>query len=251
MIQKNKLVIRLISFSLFLLWISSQSMTGSLSAGAFGHLNIPQTPKSFKDSFSTGIGLGGELKYDLSNRTSLRLNVWCQSQDIKTDEETIIDVLIGGPIEGVTFNVRGGDISMSTISTSLIHYLLKPKHLPSLYFTIGGSFHFIKTKSLFLDGTFEGQTMPVISYYAPDETVVKLGIHEGFGLEKTIGNRFSVFTEIQYTYLFTGSLTKEYIWDYDYNPDLELSYLTCFAGIRFSFLQSDYRPVILIENRGM
>lgn len=79
-----------------------------------------------------------------------------------------------------------------------------------------------------------------ISYYAPDETVVKLGIHEGLGLEKTIGNQFSIFTEIQYTYLFMGSLTKEYIWDYNDDPDLKLSYLTLFAGIRFSLLKRDW-----------
>ncbi len=239
MIPKNKVMKALIPFSLILMFTSSQLVAQSLSVGLFGHFNFPQTPKSFKDSFTTGIGLGGELKYDLSNRTSLRFNWRCQSQDIKTDDDIIIDELVGGPIEGVTFNVRGGDISMSSISTNIIHYILQPKHLPSLYFTIGGSFHFIKTKDFCLDGTFEGQTMIVITYYAPEETVVKLGIHEGFGLEKTIQNRFAVFTEIQYTYIFTGSLTKEYIWDYNYDPDLKLSYLTLFAGIRFSFLQGD------------
>ena len=239
MIPKTKTMIRLILFSLFLLWISSQSIASSLSIGVFGHFNFPQTPKSFKDSFSTGIGLGGELKYDLSNRTSLRFILRCHSQDIKTDDDIIIKELVGGPIEGVTFNVKGGDISVSSISTSIIHYILKPKHLPSLYFTIGGSFHFIKTKDFHLEGTFGGQTMMAISYYAPEETVVKLGIHEGFGLEKTIHNRFSVFTEIQYTYIFTGSLTKEYIWDYNYDPDLKLSYLALFAGIRFSFFKRD------------
>ncbi|MCJ7813011.1 hypothetical protein MUP95_06820 [bacterium] len=237
MIPKNKVMEGLILFSLVLMFTSSQLVAQSLSVGLFGNFNFSQTPKSFKDSFTTGIGLGGEIKYNLLNRTSLRFNWRYQSQDIKTDEDIIIHELVGGPIEGATFNVRGGEMTMSSFSTSIIHYIIKPKQLPSLYFTIGGSFHFIKTKDLCLDGTFEGQTMTVITYYAPDETVVKLGIHEGFGLEKYIQNRFSVFTEIQYTYLFTGSLTKEYIWDYNYDPDLKISYLTLFAGIHFLFLK--------------
>jgi hypothetical protein len=237
MIPKIKARTSLIQIFIFILFASSHLIAQSFSVGLLGNFNFPYAPKSFKDSFTTGTGLGGEFKYCLSNRTSLRFNARYQSQNIKTDDSIIIDALVGNSGgEGVTYNVKGGDMAVSSLSTSIIHYIIKSRRFLNVYFTIGGSFHFIKTNDLFVDATFEGQTILAIAYYAPEESVVILGIQEGFGLEKQIKNRFSIFTEIEYNYFFTGSLTKEYIWDYNYDPDLRLSYITLLAGVRLSFL---------------
>lgn len=233
--HKNNALTNLIPFFLFFFFASSQLMGKSFSVGLLGGFGFPQTPKSFKNSYSTGLGLGGELKFDMSKRTAVRLTARCQNQDIKTSEDIIIHALVESPESmGAAFRVRGGELTLSSISTSIIYNIVRPKRFPKVYLTLGGSFHFIKTTDLNLDATFQGQTMAMISYYSADQAMAYLGIHEGLGLEKNIHKCISFFTEIQYEYLFTNSPTHEFIWDDDYDEDLKLSYLTLLAGIRLT-----------------
>ena len=235
--QKHRIGSVLLVLLLPIVLAYPQIGNGSFSVGLHSNLAMPQTPGEFKASYRSGPGFGAEFRYNFNEMGGIMIDCSYRNQNIKTSQDTILMELIGFlEWDGVRFKVEGGNLVTKSISTSLFRYFSKPDACVRFYLTAGCGFYLLDAKSLKAGATYNGEPFIGIQYWG-SEPLVKIGLSEGLGIEKKFKKLFTAYVETNYTYIFSESLTYEFIWSHEggSDPEARLSYLTFQGGVRLNF----------------
>lgn len=170
---------------------------GSLALGGFVGTGHPMSPEFFKDYWKTGgIGFGGEVIYNLTNKISLGARFHHLPFPLDGDE-----LLAEIPLpEGATLTLEGGDINANIFSANVLAYLTPPEASVGFYLTGGASLYQISSTEITMTAEYQGQTFSETQ--EGEEMDDKFGINGGVGIEINAGGMFNVFAEGRYNYRF-------------------------------------------------
>jgi len=194
----------------------AQRTPGSYSIGGFGGVGLPSGPKEFKDYFKSGIGYGGELKYNVNEKTSLSASFTMLKFGIKTDE---IEDAVGE--EGAKVTVEGGGLKANIIQANLLYYLAPPESSTQLYLIGGGGYYMEKAESPDkVTVEFEGETYDLSDMFESEDSESEndFGVQFGAGLDLPLGS-LNLFVEGKYHIVFT--------------EDESTKFITVMGGLRF------------------
>jgi outer membrane protein W len=194
----------------------AQRTPGSYSIGGFAGIGMLQKPTFIKDSWKNSIGFGGELKYNVSEMTSLAASFTYIPFKLNTDK---IKQEFGA--EAANVSISGGELKTSVISVNLLKYFTAPEASAGVYFTVGGGYYMFK----FGDLTVEGQKIPMTGM----GTESKFGINGGLGLEIKAGEKLALFAEGKYHYVFTKEEANATA-----DEKGKLQFITIMGGLRLS-----------------
>jgi opacity protein-like surface antigen len=169
-----------------------------------------QKPKFMKENWKTSLGFGGEIKYNLNEKTSLTLAFTYIPFKLDLKKLGIEDA-----------NIKGGEIKTSVISANLDFYLTPPEASAGFYIAAGGGYYMLKAADLIFEG------VPLIE--GDNEGENKFGVNGGLGFEIKVGESLTLFAEGKYHYVFT----KE---DKDLEADQKgkVQFITVMGGLRLS-----------------
>jgi hypothetical protein len=188
----------------------AQRTPGTYSIGAFGGVAMPQGPEEIKDAFKSGIGFGGEVKYNVNPKVSLAGSFSMVSFKYKDIKEG-----------GVTATLEGGGFKTNVIQANVLYYLMPAGSATELY-AIGGGGYYMQTMEVPDKIKVGGETYDY-SDFIGEETENKitendLGVQFGVGMDLPLGS-MNLFFEGKYHIVFT--------------EDESTKLITVMAGLRF------------------
>jgi opacity protein-like surface antigen len=171
--------------------VHAQRSAGSLTIGGFGGIGLPIGPESFAENFKMGLGFGGELKFNITEKTSIAGSFTMQKLMLD-DDKTLAD---NGASAGD--KIEGGDISTNIISVNLIQYFTPPDAFMGFYLTAGGGYYMMSASDITITQSTGGSL--TISTDAYDNN---FGINGGAGFEFGAGT-LCFLAEGKFHYIFT------------------------------------------------
>jgi hypothetical protein len=188
--------------------VFGQRTPGSFSIGGFGGLTMPQSPKEFKDNLKSGIGFGGEFKYNINEKTSFVAAFSVLPFKFNEDQiAKMLDQELGET--GIGVNVTGGGVNINAITANILLYLTQPEASTGFYATAGGGYYMHKFKNpTKVEFTYQGETIDITDNFnegsgSSSNNENKFGINGGLGLEIAIGSSAALFAEGKYHLIFT------------------------------------------------
>jgi hypothetical protein len=221
--------------------ISADRDPGTYSIGGFGGIALPQKPEGFKKYFNSGIGFGGEFKYNINPMTSLGLSYTYLA--FKANEDEFKNAFGMMKPFASTLTLEIDPTTVSIISANLIKYLTSPEASAGFYLTLGGGYYMSKSPDI--KYTFSDPIYGNYSDTIKGESDNDFGINGGVGLEFKVGEKINLFVVGLYHYVFTsddeeenGSLAKSMA-DADDSDDMsgKVQVISIMGGLRFSLGQ--------------
>ncbi len=114
----------------------------SFSIGGFAGTGLPIGPESFSENFGMGLGFGGELKLNITEKTSIAGSFTVQKVMLD-DEKTLSDY--GAAAND---NIEGGDVTTNIISVNLVQYFTPPDAFMGFYLTAGGGYYIMSADDI-------------------------------------------------------------------------------------------------------
>jgi len=194
--------------------VFGQRKAGTFSIGAYANYGLPMGPEEFKDYFDPGIGFGGEIGYNIGEKTTLAASFTAAPFKIKTDAFT--EEM--GDMEGYDVEVDGGNLRTNIISVGINQYFTAPDAALGFFVAVAGGYYMMSAEDATITVKYQGETVY-------DETMPggdadnKFGANAGVGLEFQVAPIASVFAGAKYHYVFT--------------EDDATSFVTIFGGVRF------------------
>ena len=222
--------------------ISADRDPGTYSIGGFGGIAMPQKPEGFKKYFNSGIGFGGEFKYNLNPTTSLGLSYTYLSFKANEDEFKSAFGMMKPFATQITLEISPTTVSI--ISANLTKYLTPPEASAGFFLTLGGGYYMAKTEDIkysYSDPIWGSGS----GTYPTGSEDNDFGINGGVGLEFKVGEKINLFVVGLYHYVFTSdeetnsnTLAKSMA---DANDQVDMSgktqVISIMGGLRFSLGQ--------------
>jgi len=206
----------------------AQRTPGSFGIGGFVGTGMPLSPDFFKDYWTSGgIGFGGELVYNFSEKIALGVRFHRLPFPLDEDSE-ILDMIKQMLVyQGVTVDkLEGMDINTNIITANLLAYLTPPDAAAGFYVTGGASYYQLSMSDIEISGQYMGQQFDE-TMEMDEEIDDKFGINAGAGVEFNAGGSLNIFAEGRYHYMFEkeeGPMEED---------SGSISFISIVAGIRF------------------
>ncbi|MBN2416257.1 outer membrane beta-barrel protein [bacterium] len=172
--------------------VNAQRAAGHFSIAGFAGAGLPMGPEAFKDNFGMGMGFGGGLKFNVTEKTSLAVSFIAQK--LMLDDDKILDDYGAGSDD----TIEGGDVNINVISANLVQYVTPPDAFLGFYLTAGGGYYMMSATDMKI--TQPGGGSLTVSTDAYDANNV--GVNGGVGVEIGLGTLgFSI--EGKFHYIFT------------------------------------------------
>jgi opacity protein-like surface antigen len=204
--------------------VSSTTLSGYVDLG------IPGGPKEFKDYYKTSFGFGAEFRVNCCERTDMAISYTRLPFAINTSQWTkefwpgMTDVTLSG-----------GKLNTNIFSLNVIYHFTPQTASPGFYVTAGPGIYGFSHGDLTYSGTYAG-TAERISYtlkgsdFGKSES--KFGLNGGFGLDYKFADKWTLFAEGKFHYVFTKSQKDA---DTGQTTGGKTTFITIGAGARFSF----------------
>jgi len=220
----RKLLAVLLLVAVPVVLISADRDPGTYSLGGFGGMVMPMGPKGFKDYFKSGIGFGGEFKYNVNPTTSLGLSYTYVGFKAKEDAfRTLFEGMLFKPAGTMTITID--PYTVSIISANFIKYFTQPEASTGFYLTLGGGYYMMKSPDVKVE-------MDGISDTEKGEKENRFGLNGGLGMEIKAGQKMNFFVEGKYHYVFTKDESNS-----NNSDSGKLNFITILAGLRFALGQ--------------
>src|SRR4030042_3999821 len=131
--------------------VVGQRKAGTFSIGAYANYGLPMGPEEFKDYFSAGIGFGGEIGYNIGEKTALAASFTAQPFKINTDK--IMDDM---GYEGYDIEVEGGDLKTNIISVGINQYFTPPDAGFGFFASIAGGYYMMSASDVKVVMKYQG-----------------------------------------------------------------------------------------------
>ncbi|MBN2200558.1 outer membrane beta-barrel protein [bacterium] len=194
----------------------AQRTPGTYSIGAFGGVAMPQGPEEFKDYFKSGLGFGGEFKYNVNPKMSLAGSFSMVNFGYNVDQlEKEFD------LEGAKLTVDGGGVKVNVIQANVLYYLMPAGSATELYAIGGGGYYMMTPKNPDkVEIEFEGEKLDITEMFemGEEESENDFGVQFGVGMDLPLGS-MNLFFEGKYHIVFT--------------EDESTKLLSVMAGLRF------------------
>lgn len=189
--KKTKLVVAILICVVPFTLVHAQRSAGSFSIGGHAGAGLPIGPESFSEDFGIGLGFGGELKFNISEKTSIAGSFTIQKMML--DDEKIKNDYMAATDD----KIEGGDVTTNIISVNLVQYFTPPDASMGFYLTAGGGYYMMSADDIKI--TQSGGGSLTIS---TDKWENNFGINGGAGLEFG-GGTLCFFAEGKFHYIFT------------------------------------------------
>lgn len=175
----------------------------SYSIAFFTQNGHPVDPPFFKKYYMPKRGVGMELRFNFTLKTSLAFQVVYQPFGLNTRKIQHSSERITGEKWG---HVRLGTIRMDMYALSIVRHLTSPEHLLTLYGSLGGGFYHMDPDDIGVrietdQGLSEEEFVP------NGEEEYKPAMNIGAGIDIGMAYRISGFFEIKYHRIFTSPKT--------------------------------------------
>jgi len=130
--------------------VHAQRSAGSFSIGGHAGAGLPMGPESFTEDFGMGLGFGGELKFNISEKTSIAVSF--TAQKVMLDDDKIKNDY------GAAANdkIEGGDVATNIISVNLVQYFTPPDAFMGFYLVAGGGYYMMSADDIKITQTGGG-----------------------------------------------------------------------------------------------
>ena len=212
------------------------------SVGGFGGYGMPLGPELISEYWKGGLGFGGEIRFDLNERTKIALTYL--NQTLKSDigledlglglDDIDLDELTGYGFD-VDMSLSGMDIKSNIITANIVQYLNNPGGGSAVYGTAGIGYYMIGVSDVKFEYSVSGSIYGVYFDESDKQTIDmsdegedKFGINGGLGLEMKAGSMI-LFAEAKLHYVFTDLEEPEE--DFDKEGG-NMMFLSILGGIR-------------------
>jgi opacity protein-like surface antigen len=201
-------------------------------------LGIPEGPKDFKDFYKTSIGFGAEFRYSCCEKTDVAVSYTRLPFRINQDQW-------GKELwPGMTdITLSGGKVNTNIFSLNIVRYFTPPAAVTGFYVTAGPGIYGFSHGDMTYAGTVGGSGG---GYYGDPGTRVsytikgsdlgksesKFGLNGGLGLDYKLADKWTIFAEGKFHYVFTKSEKNA---ETGQTGGGKTTFITTVAGIRYSF----------------
>lgn len=176
----------------------------SYSIGFFTQNGHPMDPPFFKKYYSTKRGVGMELRFNFTLKTSITFQVVYQPFGLNAQKIQQASKKVTG--EKWT-HVRMGTIRMDLYALSVVRHFTSPEHLLTLYGSLGGGIY--RTDPDDIGVRIETEQGLSDEMFIPNgEEEYKPAMNIGVGVDIGMYRRVSGFVEMKYHRIFTSPKTN-------------------------------------------
>ncbi len=210
----------------------------NITLSGYAGLGMPGGPKDFKDFYKTSFGFGAEFRYPCCEGTSVAIGY--TRLPFRINQDQWIQELWPGMTD---ISLSGGKLNINIFSLNLIHYFTAPAAVPGVYVTAGPGLYGFSNGDLTYAGTVGGSGG---GYYGDPGTRVsytikgkdlgksesKFGLNGGFGLDFQLADKWILFAEGKFHYVFTKSENNA---ETGRTGGGKTTFITTMAGVRYGF----------------